>query len=167
MNNNSDKNVERVCMIKVFFLFALLLATNGIFAQTEVRTEKFDPARNSFDDLKAAVELANKSNKRIILDVGGDWCVWCHRIDAFMHSTEEIESLLDEHFIILKINFSKENKNEKFLSQYPAIEGYPHFFVLDKNGNLLHSQNTGDLEKDKDYDIDKFLAFLNKWKAIE
>ncbi len=167
MNNNSDKNVERVCMIKVFFLFALLLATNGIFAQTEVRTEKFDPARNSFDDLKAAVELANKSNKRIILDVGGEWCIWCHRIDAFMHGTEEIKTLLDKNFIVLKINYSKENKNEKFLSQYPAIEGYPHFFVLDKNGNLLHSQNTGDLEKDKDYDIDKFLAFLNKWKAIE
>ncbi|MFZ1518991.1 MAG: thioredoxin family protein [Ignavibacteriaceae bacterium] len=154
-------------MIKVFFLFALLLTTNGIFAQTEVRTEKFDPARNSFDDLKAAVELANKSNKRIILDVGGEWCIWCHRIDAFMHDTKEIKSLLDENFIVLKINYSKENKNEDFLSQYPKVEGYPHFFVLDKNGNLLHSQNTGDLEKDKDYDTDKFLAFLNKWKAIE
>ena len=64
----------------------------------------------------------------------------------------------------LKINFSKENKNETFLSQYPAIEGYPHFFVLDKDGNLLHSQNTGDLEKDKDYDKEKFIEFLNKWK---
>ena len=77
---------------------------------------------------------------------------------------DRIESLLDEHFIILKINFSKENKNEKFLSQYPAIEGYPHFFVLEKDGSLLRSQNTGELEKDKDYDKDKFVAFLEKWK---
>jgi len=151
-------------MIKVFFFFALLLTTNSILGQTKESTEKFDPARNPFDDLKTAVELATKSNKRIILDVGGEWCIWCHRIDAFMHNTEEIKSLLDKNFIILKINFSKENKNEKFLSQYPAIEGYPHFFVLDTDGKFLHSQNTGELEKEKDYDKEKFVAFLNKWK---
>jgi len=81
-----------------------------------------------------------------------------------MHNTEEIKSLLDKNFIIVKINFSKENKNEKFLSQYPAIEGYPHFFVLDTDGKFLHSQNTGELEKEKDYDKEKFVAFLNKWK---
>ena len=84
-----------------------------------------------------------------------------------MHNTEEIKSLLEENFIVVKINYSKENKNEKFLSQYPAIEGYPHFFVLESDGKLLHSQNTGDLEKDKDYDKDKFLEFLNKWKPAK
>ena len=144
------------------FLFMMLLSTLSLFAQTE---KLFDPTEDPFEDLKVTVDEATKLNKRIILDVGGDWCVWCHRIDTFMHSTEEIESLLNEHFIILKINFSKENKNEKFLSQYPAIEGYPHFFVLEKDGSLLHSQNTGELEKDKDYDKDKFVAFLKKWKS--
>ena len=39
--------------------------------------EKFDPARNPSDDLKAAIETASKENKRIILDVGGEWCGWC------------------------------------------------------------------------------------------
>lgn len=145
-----------------FFLFMMLLSTLSLFAQTE---KLFDPTKDPFEDWKVTVDEATKLNKRIILDVGGDWCVWCHRIDTFMHSTEEIESLLNEHFIILKINFSKENKNEKFLSQYPAIEGYPHFFVLEKDGSLLHSQNTGELEKDKDYDKDKFVAFLKKWKS--
>lgn len=144
------------------FLFMMLLSTLSLFAQTE---KLFDPTKDPFEDWKVTVDEATKLNKRIILDVGGDWCVWCHRIDTFMHSTEEIESLLNEHFIILKINFSKENKNEKFLSQYPAIEGYPHFFVLEKDGSLLHSQNTGELEKDKDYDKDKFVAFLKKWKS--
>lgn len=151
-------------MKNIFLLFTFLIASFTILAQTEDSAEKFDPTKNPFEDLKLAVEKAEQSNKRIILDVGGEWCIWCHRIDAFMHSTEEIKSLLEENYIILKINYSKENKNEKFLSQYPAIEGYPHFFVLDSNGKLLHSQNTGHLEKDKDYDKDKFLDFLNKWK---
>lgn len=148
-------------------LFMILVSTVSMFAQTEKTEKLFDPTRNPFEDLKIAVDEAGKSSKRIILDVGGEWCIWCHRIDAFMNNTEEIKSLLDEKFIVLKVNFSKENKNEKFLSQYPTIEGYPHFFVLEKDGSLLHSQNTGELEKDKDYDKEKFLAFLNKWKAVE
>ncbi len=149
-------------MNNIFFIF--LMISFSMFAQTEDAVEKFDPTRNPFDDLKIAIEKAEQSNKTIILDVGGEWCIWCHRIDAFMHGTKEIQNLLDENFIVLKINYSKENKNEDFLSQYPKVEGYPHFFVLDKNGKLLHSLNTGDLEKDKDYDKEKFIAFLNKWK---
>jgi thioredoxin-related protein len=143
------------------------MSTFSLLAQTEDSLQRFDPARNPDDDLKAAIELAKNTNKRIILDIGGEWCIWCHRIDAFIHNTEEIKSLLEKNFIVLKINYSKENKNEKFLSQYPEIEGYPHFFVLDNQGKLLHSQNTGELEKDKDYDKVKFIEFLNKWKPVK
>lgn len=154
-------------MRTVFFSLLFVLLSFSMFAQTEDSREKFDPARNPFEDLKATIEEANISNKRIILDIGGDWCVWCHRIDAFMHNTAEIKYLLEENYIILKVNYSKENKNEKFLSQYPAVEGYPHFFVLDSEGKLLHSQNTGELEKEKDYDMEKFVDFLNKWKSTK
>lgn len=150
-------------MKNIFLIFIFLIASITMLAQTDNASEKFDPTRNPFDDLKIAIEKAEQSNKRIILDVGGEWCIWCHRIDAFMHNTEEIKSLLNEKFIMLKINYSKENKNEDFLSQYPKVEGYPHFFVLDKKGKLLHSQNTGELEKDKDYDKKKFIEFLDKW----
>ena len=151
-------------MKNIFLILFFLIASFGMLAQTEDAVEKFDPTRNPFDDLKTAVEKAEQSNKRIILDVGGEWCIWCHRIDAFMHNTKDIKSLIDDNFIFVKVNYSKENKNEEFLSKYPKVEGYPHFFVLDKKGKLLHSQNTGDLEKDKDYDKEKFIAFLKKWK---
>ncbi len=151
-------------MGKILFILILLTSSFLMYSQTEVNEKLFDPNRNPFDDLKSTIEIARDSNKRIILDVGGNWCIWCHRIDAFMNRTEDVKSLLDKYYIVLKINFSKENKNEKFLSQYPAIEGYPHFFVLEKDGSLLHSQNTGELEKEKDYDAEKFVDFLNKWK---
>ena len=154
-------------MKNIFLIFVILISIIFLSAQTEDSREKFDPARNPFEDLKSAVGVAFESNKRIILDVGGEWCVWCHRIDAFMHSTEEIKTLIEQYYVVVKVNFSKENKNEKFLSQYPAIEGYPHFFVLESDGKLLHSQNTGELEKDKDYDKEKFVAFLSKWKPIK
>jgi hypothetical protein len=72
---------------------------------------------------------------------------------------------MNKHFVVLKVNYSKENKNEKFLSRYPKILGYPHFFVLDSKGKFLHSQDTSALEKDGGYARDKVHSFLKEWAA--
>jgi len=50
-------------------------------------------------------------------------------------------------FVIVRVNFSPEHKNEGFLGIFSARAGYPHFFVLEKDGKLLASQDTGKLEK--------------------
>lgn len=137
-------------MNKLFMVISIFLFASIITAQEYEPVNKFDPTRNPENDLKSAIEYAQRTNKRIIMDVGGEWCIWCHRIDAFVDSHKEIKEFLDEHFVVVKVNYSKENKNEKFLSMFPEIPGSPHFFVLDKDGNFLHSQDTGVLEKDKD-----------------
>ena len=128
----------------------LLLLSFTITAQEKER-EKFDPARDAAMDIKNAVVQATKENKKILLDVGGEWCIWCHRIDEFILADKEIDSTLHANFVIVKVNFSKENKNEAVLSKYPKVAGYPHFFVLAKDGKLLLSKNTGELEAEKSY----------------
>jgi thioredoxin-related protein len=137
----------------------------SVFAQSgNINREKFDPAKNPSEDLKTAIKTATDENKRILLDVGGEWCIWCHRIDEFIETNEDVKTALTSAFVILKVNYSKENKNEEFLGKFPAIEGYPHFFVLENNGTLIASQNTGDLEDGKSYSKDKFLEFVTKYK---
>ena len=49
------------------------------------------------------------------------------------------------------------------LSKFPKINGYPHLFVLDKTGKLIHSQDTGLLETGPDHDPAKVIPFLRKW----
>lgn len=126
---------------------------------------KFDPSRNPFNDLKQAVKKAKRTKKQILLDVGGEWCIWCHKLDDFFDTNQDVTNFLNQHYIVLKINYSNENKNEKFLSQYPKIPGYPHFFVLDSKGEFLHSQDTGVLEKDGAHDKAKVLSFLKEWSV--
>lgn len=142
----------------------MIFCSTYLFAQDVYQpVSKFDPARNPSEDLQNAEVEAQKTNKNILLDVGGDWCIWCHRIDAFIEGHEEINKFLHDNFILMKINFSPENKNEDFLSKYPKIPGYPHIFVMNKNGELLHSQDTGKLEQGKDYNPEKFMSFLKEW----
>jgi len=70
---------------------------------------------------------------------------------------------MQDNFVVVKVNYSKENKNEKFLSQYPKVSGYPHLFVLEGDGKFLHSQDTGALESSDHHDRDKVFDFLKKW----
>ena len=124
---------------------------------------QFDPARDPVADLETAKVEARRGGKRIVLDVGGEWCSWCHLLDAFMEGDSEIRRFRDANYVWMKVNYSEDNENAAFLSRFPAITGYPHLFVLDADGQLLHSQFTGELEKGKGYDHSKFFSFLKEW----
>ena len=124
---------------------------------------QFDPARDPVADLETAKVEARRGGKRIVQDVGGEWCSWCHLLDAFMEGDSEIRRFRDANYVWMKVNYSEDNENAAFLSRFPAITGYPHLFVLDADGQLLHSQFTGELEKGRGYDRGKFFAFLKQW----
>ena len=128
---------------------------------------RFDPARDADADIRAAVAEASKTGKRVLLDVGGEWCIWCRRLDTLYATHDDIRSFRDAHYVVVKVNWSPENKNERVLSRYPKVAGYPHLFVLDADGTLLRSQNTGDLEKGKGHDPVKVMAFLKQWARSE
>lgn len=127
---------------------------------------RFDPARDPLADLEMAKVEAQRGGKRIVLDVGGEWCSWCHILDGFIEGDAEIRSFRDANYVWMKVNYSEDNDNAAFLAGYPEIKGYPHLFVLDDNGQLLHSQFTGELEKGKGYDRGKFFAFLKAWAPV-
>lgn len=160
--------------IKIILTLLILFGAVSVFgqikktetpknAETTIEREKFDPLRNPAEDLKAAVVKAQKENKRIILDVGGEWCIWCRWMDEYFIKNPELTKLRDENFVWLKVNMSEENENTEFLSVYPKAEGYPHLYVLESDGTFLHSQGTAVLEEGKSYDLQKYTEFLKKW----
>jgi thioredoxin-related protein len=124
---------------------------------------EYDPKRNAAQDIQAAIKEAQRTNKRILLEVGGEWCGWCHTLDRFFQVNSDLLLLQDKNFVTVKINFSGDNENKELLSGYPPIPGYPHIFVLDAEGKLLHSQDTSALESGKSYNLEKLTAFLTNW----
>lgn len=138
-----------------------------VAADVAALNSRFDPARDPAADLAIAQVEARRTGKRIVLDVGGEWCSWCHLLDAFIKGDAEVRTRVDASYVWMKVNYSEDNENAAFLSQFPAIKGYPHLFVLDADGTLVHSQFTGELEADKGqpkgYNRERFLAFVQAW----
>ena len=155
--------MKKFLLITAFILIGLSALANAQDAEEKGGTPKFDPLKDPFADLKTAVVEAEKTDKRILLDVGGEWCIWCHRLDGFFEANPDLKNFMHNNFVVLKINWSPENKNEKFLSQYPKVAGYPHIYILEKDGGFLFSKNTAELEKDKSYSAEKIMDFLKEW----
>lgn len=124
--------------------------------------DRFDASRDAAADVATAVTMAKAQGKHVLVDVGGDWCSWCRLMDAFFAANTDARKLRDDNYVWVKVQWSPQSRNEALLSRWPRIEGYPHLFVLDGSGRLLHSQNTGRLEDSEGerYEKSKFLAFL-------
>lgn len=156
-------------------LFTLLLARPIAQAQekapsaeptaptSEFFDRKYDPTANPFRQLDAAKEQAAKEGKRILLDVGGEWCIWCHRLDDLFRANKDLTDLVKKNYVVMKVNVSIDNKNEIFMAQFPKVAGYPHLFVLDADGKVIHSQDSGQLEEGKGHSKEKVAEFLKKW----
>ena len=124
---------------------------------------EYDPARNADQDIQDAVNEARRTKRRVLVEVGGLWCIWCHYMDEFFDKHPDMLALREKNFVMVKVNMSDENKNADVLSRYPKVAGYPHIFVLDGDGKLVHSQDTEKLEEGKGYNMEKFKAFLTTW----
>jgi len=152
-----------ILLISLTVFSALSAQERGGGGGTFAPVTAFDPARDAAADIDAAIAEAKRTGKRVLIDVGGEWCVWCKRLDKFFEDNRDVASYMHRHYVTVKVNYSKENKNEAVLSRYPKVAGYPHLFVLDATGALVHSQDTGKLEKGKGHDRRKVLAFLKAW----
>jgi thiol:disulfide interchange protein len=161
--NHTNSMKSRRTRRSAAYLVAVASCLLAVAAVAAGLAARFDPSRDAAADVAAAVAQAQAEHKRVLVDVGGEWCSWCHIMDRFFAADAEARALLDRGFVLVKVNYSPENRNVALLSKWPRIAGYPHLFVLGPDGALLHSQDTGDLEAGKGYDRAKVVAFLRAW----
>jgi thiol:disulfide interchange protein len=143
-----------------------LAQTNGVAAppsQGLYVYPDYDKSRDANADLKTAITAATVLDRRILIEVGGDWCVWCHILDRFIAGSPEVTEAFTKSFVVVKVNYSFDSPNTAFLKKYPKPAGYPHLFVLESDGTFLKSQNTSPLEKGDSYNREKVLAFARSW----
>lgn len=138
---------------------ALLTAANASGAE-----KLFDPGRDPAKDLQAAERDAQAHHKNILLDVGGNWCPWCILLDRTLNQDRDLRDLVKRDYVVLRVNWSRENENAAFLNNYPKPKGFPAWYVLSPEGQLLKAEDTSELEQthklDAGYNRDALKEFL-------
>lgn len=146
---------------------AVLEAKKKAAAEEKAKLPKpYNDKENAEAKIAELVKQAQAENKNIILQAGGNWCIWCLRFNQFVQTTPELKNIIDENYLYYHLNYSPENKNEKVFAKYDnpgAKFGYPVFIVLDKNGKMIHTQDSAVLEEGKGYSTEKVKAFFQEW----
>ncbi len=153
--------------LRLFSALAVLLTTTtqaltGVaHAQT---TLGYDPAADPFTLIQEARTAANLSGKHILVIAGGEWCIWCHYLNAFLEDHSDLNAAFKNTFVVVKAYIGDATDNDAFFATLPEAAGYPHFWVLNAAGEVLRSQNTLPLEDgDKSYSSAAFATFIDEW----
>ena len=145
-------------------LLYLLPFTLNATSSLPPHSQGYDPARDPFADGRTAVKLAQESNRRVFIEVGGNWCSWCLQLDKFLAENPQLREQLHRHFVLLKVNVSEANDNAEFMAGFPTPLGYPHIYIAEANGQIIFSKDTARLLENARYSVQRFQHFIDKWK---
>ena len=150
-------------MKQVFFL--LMIFSVGTLRAQEMTTFKlYNPKEDAALKLSGVIRKAGESGKHVLVQIGGNWCVWCARFNDFLKDPQ-VDSTIQKNFLVYHLNYSNDNRNSDLLTKYdfPQRFGFPIFLILDGTGKRLHTQNSAYLEQGKGYNKKKVIEFLDHW----
>ncbi len=154
-------------MKKLFVFLALFVSIIGYSIFSQASHGPYNPDRDPFKDFELAQIEAAAHDKLILIQIGGNWCSWCIKLERFFIKNPTIADMRDEVFVSMKVNVSPENYNEDFLSQLPEFEGYPFLVITDEDGQVLNSKTSGNFEEGSGYSTSKFKEYFDYWKNAD
>jgi len=153
-------------MKKIFSLIVLMFSISVMYSQDMKSFSLYKPEENAEQAIADAVKKAKNEGKHVLIQIGGNWCIWCARFYYYVGKDQQLDSLMNANYVVYHMNYSKENYNTKLLAKYkyPQRFGFPVFLMLDAEGELLHTQNSWYLEDGKtSYDREKVKSFFTEW----
>lgn len=154
--------------IKFLLLFLFIIS----YVNSQDKKTIYNPTDDAQKKIDSCIVEAKKEKKFILLQIGGNWCIWCIRFHKLTQDNYDIRNSLMNNFIVYHLNYSKENKNEAILAKlgFPQRFGFPVFVILNENGVRIHTQQSDFLEDNNSgYDLKKVEKFLFNWspKALD
>ena len=147
----------------LFFLFLMITLP----AAANDSTRLYNPRANAEKDVTLLLQKAKRENKRVLLQIGGNWCLMCYRLNAFIQTDSTLKNMVANNYISYHLNYSPENKNSAYLAKLgnPQRYGFPVLVVLEVDGTPLHTQNMSLMLKGNGYDYNKLKAFFQYWRT--
>ena len=140
-------------------LFAISLATSAtaetapkvhIATLADLPIEEmrpYDETANADAAVNAAFARAKKSHKRVLIDLGGNWCGDCIILDNVMQ-LPEVRRFVETHYETVSIDVGRFNKNLQIPARFgitKRLEGVPSVLIATPDGKLVNEGHTAAL----------------------
>ena len=99
----------------------------------------YDEKADADAAIAAARARAIKSHKRLLIDLGGNWCLDC-RILAGTVALPELRTFVDRHFEVVTVDIGRFDKNAQVAARYGVkgrLAGVPAVLIVDPNSDRL------------------------------
>jgi thiol:disulfide interchange protein len=99
----------------------------------------FDTAANANADVDAALARARASGKRVLIDLGGNWCADCRILSGLME-LPEMHAFLSQHFETVTVDVGRFNRNLQIPARWgitTRLQGVPALLVITPDGKKL------------------------------
>ncbi|MCH7736750.1 MAG: thioredoxin domain-containing protein [Chloroflexi bacterium] len=81
----------------------------------------------------AAFAKAQEEDKPVLLSISAVWCYWCHVMDETTYSDPEVQDLLNEHFVTVRVD----NDHRPDINSRYNVGGWPTTAFLTGHGGLI------------------------------
>jgi len=100
----------------------------------------YDEAADANAAVDAAFARAKANGKRVLIDLGGNWCPDC-RILAGVMDLSEVKPFLDSHFEIVSVDVGRFDKNLQIPARFHVakLTGVPWLIIADSDGQVAAS----------------------------
>jgi thiol:disulfide interchange protein len=109
-----------------------------------VTLQPYDEAANADVQVAAAFARAQKSHKRVLIDLGGNWCVDCLVLSNFVR-LPEMRRFMAAHYEDVLVDVGRFNRNLQIPARFgitKRLEGVPALLIATPDGKLV---NGGDI----------------------
>lgn len=128
----------------------------------------YDVHADGAAQVAAALSQAAVEHKRVIVDFGANWCIWCRRLHSTFQNDPAVARALKRDFVVVMVDVNTRRgvkRNAEVSARYgnPIVHGIPVLVVLDSDGTQLTTKDTGELEEGGAHSPAKITAFLAAW----
>lgn len=113
----------------------------------------YDENADAKEQIAAALARAQKENKRVLVQWGGNWCHWCTKLHTTMTTDAKIKRTVLYEYEVVHIDAGRptddepKGKNIGYAASLGAnIDGFPYLTILASDGTPVTHQETGSLE---------------------
>jgi thiol:disulfide interchange protein len=148
---------------------AILVGCASPPSQVAQRGHIYDSEAEGEQQLAAALTQARKEGKRVLLNLGADWCSDSQAMHRLLTGDPRFSDELRRHFVMVLVDVNQRgsaNRNPHLVARLgnPLTRGIPVLLVLSPDGTVLNSDPAERLSDDAHTDPERVLRYLAKWR---